>query len=74
MEVEGRDDALVARDRCLEAIVGAGDFETAQALWRAASRYNARSKQERTTGDYGRPLLPRAHGMQGGCAQAEMDW
>jgi len=57
MEVEGRTDALEARDRCLQAIVGA-DYETACALWRAAKRYNAR---ERTAGlEFSHPLPPRS--------------
>jgi len=41
---DGRTDALIARDRCLVAIVTCEDLETAQALWRAALRYNAHGK------------------------------
>lgn len=42
-----RTDALISRDRCLEAIVGA-DLETGRALWRAAARYNERDRLERS--------------------------
>jgi hypothetical protein len=41
-----RTDAEISRDRCLQAIVGA-DVETAQALWRAALRYNERARSGR---------------------------
>jgi len=44
----GRTDAITARNRCLEAMLGADD-ETRLALWRAALRYNERVKVERDT-------------------------
>lgn len=43
MEAE-RNDALEARDRCMEAIVGA-DQETGQALWRAMARYHWKGRE-----------------------------
>lgn len=41
----GRGDAREARDRCLSAIVGAGDFETQRSLWRAALRFHERVRE-----------------------------
>lgn len=41
MERDRRKDAETARDRCLDAIVGA-DEQTQRSLWRAALRYHSR--------------------------------
>lgn len=62
---DGRVNALISRDRCLEAIVAGTDFETARALWRAAKRYNA-GFQERRSGLESRATLHRALGVSGG--------
>jgi hypothetical protein len=47
MQMEKGLDALECRDRCLAAIVTTADLETAQALWRAAGRFNQRIREER---------------------------
>lgn len=48
---DGREDARIARDRCLQAIVESEDFETQRSLWRAALRFNRRDKAEPASGD-----------------------
>lgn len=58
--MEGRDDARICRDRCLEALVTAEDRETAAALWRAALRYNERMRAAETGGEYSGPRLTSA--------------
>ena len=44
MEMDGRDDAVECRDRCLQAVADTDEIEVAQALWRAAKRYNERNR------------------------------
>lgn len=41
---DGREDARIARDRALEAMVSATDFETQRSLWRAALKFHERVK------------------------------
>lgn len=67
MHTEGRtegldEDARTARDRCLEAIVGADDFGTQRSLWRAALKFHERMKLAGRDGDYAPPRLPRITG------------
>lgn len=61
---DGRVDALIARNRCLQAIEGSGeDTETKRALWKAALRYHQRVKVERPgllPGECRTGALPRA--------------
>ena len=47
MERTGQTDAKTARNRCLQAMLGADD-RTRLALWRAAKRYNERCVVERS--------------------------
>lgn len=44
---DGRLQAIEARDRCLQAVVGARDVEEGQALWRAARKFNLRDNPDR---------------------------
>jgi hypothetical protein len=62
MQLEGQQDgrevdARTARDRCLEAIVGAGDFGTQRSLWRAALKFHERVRAAGIDGDYADPRL-----------------
>ena len=47
MEVEGRTDAEIARDRAVEAIGTTTDTDLQRALWKAALKFNRRVKAER---------------------------
>lgn len=74
MEVGGRNDARTARDRCLMAVAASGDLEEAQALWRAALRYNGRMKETAGRGleiPTGRPRALSA-GVGGGESVREL--
>lgn len=54
------DSGVVCALRCVDAIGSTDDFETRLALWKAAKRYAARDRVERTAGlEIHRPL-PRA--------------
>lgn len=50
-EVGGRRDAIIARNRCLEAAAASGNIEDGQACWLMAVRYNQRVR----TSDPDRP-------------------
>ncbi len=59
--MEAQTDALIARDRCLQALVTSGDVEERLALWRAAKRYGEKARAERWGLEtrVNRPQLPR---------------
>lgn len=61
----GRTDAIVARDRCLQAVITAKDFGEARALWRAALRYNERIRTSDPDrhGDYAAARVSYAEGL-----------
>jgi hypothetical protein len=40
-----RNDAVIARDRCIEALAGSSDPETRASLWRAALKFNRRARE-----------------------------
>lgn len=63
---ESRNDAMIARDRCLDALAGCTDLETRKSLWRAAMRYHERvlvSRRERAGLESRTPLADHALGM-----------
>lgn len=70
---DGRNDALIARDRCLQALVESEDLETRRSLWRAAIRYNERDRTSRPSGlDFARPALAREGFRNGGTRFGEV--
>jgi hypothetical protein len=71
----GESDALECRDRCLAALVSEADFETAQALWRAAGRYNMRNRIERAGRlEITSPLSHAACGEQAGVLARDVNF
>ncbi len=72
METGRNEDARVARDRALAAIPGS-DFETAQALWRAALRYGQKHREKRG-GLESTALLAGHARITGGSANVDLNW
>jgi hypothetical protein len=72
MEVEGRTDAEIARDRAVEAIGTTQDFELQRALWKAAKKFNQRIRDERADRRLVVGPLPRASGKPGEAATREI--
>ena len=68
-----RNDARVARDRCLNALAGCSDLETAQSLWRAACRYNERMRTEARQADT-LAAAPLARRLEGGSFRGAREW
>jgi len=58
--VEVRTDAMIARDRCIDALEGCTDPETRLSLWKAAKRYQERVKFGASTVREENRLAPRA--------------
>jgi hypothetical protein len=69
---ERKTDAQISRDRCLDAIITAGDFDTQRALWKAAAKYQTRVRSERRAGLH--VSSPPPHARDRGLVGARETW
>lgn len=61
MEGGKSSEALIARDRCLEAMALSEDIGERRSLWRAASRYAGKARDEVARTSWGEPALADAN-------------
>lgn len=71
--MEGRTDAQIARDRCIEALAGSTDPAERLALWKAAKRYGEKHREDVARLEIQNHALPgRTQFMGGGLYGCEV--